>query len=251
MIIFFIFNMMLISFINIKYDNYIDNPVVLKKEIWDEYEIKVGAYYIAYTPLRDDYSKITGDIKLPVSLNINKGKRIAYITLGVLGLEGRINIGIINSNYGWTPYYYDTKKKEMKGFMDYICPEETKIVKFKLELLNLSKILFSLKYFDSNSVILNSFDTEIDISHILIINNKKTRFRFYRYIQLRPIENDNQNDGTYMEKGEFKELYIVKKNVRESWGIMGRNIDVAWKVSSKHIKLHFKKNKEIFSINHN
>ena len=251
MIIILIFNMMVISFINIKFYNYIDNPVVLKNEIWADYETKVGAYYIAYTPLRDYYSKITGDIKLPSSLNINKGKRIAYITLGVIGLNGRINIGIVNSNFGWTPYYYDIKKKKMKGFMDYTCPEETKIVKFKLELLNLCKILFSLKYFDSNSFILNSFVTEIDIRHILVINNNKTKLRFYRYIQLRPKENDNQNDGTYMEKGEFKELYIVKKNTRESWGIMGKNVEVAWKVSSKHIKLHFNRNKEIFSINHN
>ena len=251
MIIILIFNMMVISFINIKFYNCIDNPVVLKNEIWADYETKVGAYYIAYTPLRDYYSKITGDIKLPSSLNINKGKRIAYITLGVIGLNGRINIGIVNSNFGWTPYYYDIKKKKMKGFMDYTCPEETKIVKFKLELLNLCKILFSLKYFDSNSFILNSFVTEIDIRHILVINNNKTKLRFYRYIQLRPKENDNQNDGTYMEKGEFKELYIVKKNTRESWGIMGKNVEVAWKVSSKHIKLHFNRNKEIFSINHN
>ena len=245
--IIFIILILIILLTNIK--TY-DNPVVIKKEIWKEYETKVGAYYILYSPLRDDYSKIIGDIRLPILLNTNKGKRIAYITLGVVGLNGRINIGIINSKFGWTPYFYDIKYKKMKGFRDYICPEETEIVKFKLELVNSSKIIFSLKYFDSNSVFLNSFITEIDASHILVINNNKTKLRFYRYIQLRPTENDNQNDGTYMKKGEFKELYIVKKNLSESWGIMGKNVDVAWKVSSRHIKLHFKRNKEIFSINH-
>lgn len=245
-----IFIFIILFLLLIKINTY-DNPVALKKEIWKGYETKVGGYYILYTPLRDDYSKITGDIKLPISLNTNKGKRIAYITLGVLGLNGKINIGIINSKFGWTPYYYDTKLKKMEGFTDYICPEETEIIKFKLELLNSSKILFSLDYFDSNSVILNSFITEIDISHILIIKNNKAKLRFYRYIQLRPNDNnDNQNDGTYMEKGEFKELYIVKKNISESWGIMGKNVEVAWKVSSKHIRLHFNRNKEIFSINH-
>ena len=235
----------------IKFNDNIDNSVVLKKEVWEDYETKVGAYYIAFTPLRNDYSKITGDIKLPISLNTNNGKRIAYISLGVLGFNGRINIGIINSNFGWTPFYYDTKYKKMEGFTDYICPEETEIIKFKLELLNLSKILFSLNYFDSNSIFIDSFKIEIDISHILVIQNNKVKFRFYRYIQLRPVENDNQNDGTYMENGELRELYIVKKNRSKPWGIMGKNVDAAWKVSSKHIKLHFKRNKEIFSIIHN
>ena len=228
-----------------------DSPVVLKNEVWKGYEKGVGAYYTAITPLRDDYSGITGDIKLPISLNTNKGERIPYISFGVIGLINRINIGIILFNYGCTPFYHDIKNKKMKGFIDYNCPEETEIVKFKLELINSTKILFSLKYFDSNSVFLNSFSTEIDISHILVIKNNKSKFRFYRFIQLRPEKTDNQYDGTYMEKGEIKELYIIRKNISEPWGIMGRNVDVAWKVSSKHIKLHFNKNKEIFSINHN
>jgi len=228
-----------------------DSPVILKNEVWKGYETGVGAYYFASTPLRDDYSGITGDIKLPNSLNTNKGERIPYISFGVIGLINRINIGIILFNYGCTPFYHDIKNKKIKGFIDYNCPEETEIVKFKLELLNSTKILFSLKYFDSNSVFLNSFSTEIDISHILVIKNNKSKLRFYRFIQLRPEKTDNQYDGTYMEQGEFKELYIIRKNISEPWGIMGRNIDVAWKVSSKHIKLHFNKNKEIFSINHN
>ena len=246
-IIFIIF-VLFILIINVKND---DTPVILKNEIWKEYEIGVGANYFAITPLRDDYSGITGDIKLPISLNTNKGERIPYISFGVMGLIGRINIGIILFNYGCTPFYYDNKYKKMKGFQDYNCPEETEIVIFKLELLNSSKIIFSLKYFDSNSVFLNSFATEIDIRHILVIRNNKSKLRFYRYVQLRPEKTDNQYDGTYMKKGELKELYIKRKNKSESWGIMGRNVEVAWKVSSKHIKLHFNRNKEIFSINHN
>ena len=246
-IIFIIF-VLFILIIKVKND---DTPVIVKNEIWKGYEIGVGAHYFAITPLRDDYSGITGDIKLPISLNTNKGERIPYISFGVMGLIGRINIGIILFNYGCTPFYYDNKYKKMEGFQDYNCPEETEIVKFKLELLNSSKILFSLKYFDSNSVFLNSFATEIDIRHILVIRNNKSKLRFYRYVQLRPEKFDNQYDGTYMKKGELKELYIIRKNKSESWGIMGRNVEVAWKVSSKHIKLHFNRNKEIFSINHN
>ena len=246
--IIFIILSLLILLIKMKND---DNPVIVKKEIWKGYEIGVGAYYTAITPLRDDYSGITGDIKLPNSLNTNNGERIPYISLGVIGLINRINIGIILYNFGCTPFYYDNKYKKMKGFMDYNCPEETEIIKFKLELLNSSKILFSLKYFDSDSVFLNSFVTEIDIRHLLVINNNKSKLRFYRYIQLRPEKADNQYDGTYMEKGEFRELYIIRRNKSESWGIMGRNVEVAWKVSSKHIKLHFNRNKEIFSIYHN
>ena len=245
--IIFIILVLFILIIKVKND---DTPVIVKNGIWKGYEIGVGAHYFAITPLRDDYSGITGDIKLPISLNTNKGERIPYISFGVMGLIGRINIGIILFNYGCTPFYYDNKYKKMKGFQDYNCPEETEIVKFKLELLNSSKILFSLKYFDSNSVFLNSFATEIDIRHILVIRNNKSKLRFYRYAQLRPEKTDNQYDGTYMEKGELKELYITRKNKSESWGIMGRNVEVAWKVSSKHIKLHFNRNKEIFSINH-
>ena len=51
---------------------------------------------------------------------------------------------------------------------------------------------------------------------------------------------DNQNDGTYMIDGKFKDLKIVKDNEEQNWGIDSDNIDVSWLVSSRRITFKHK-----------
>ena len=225
---------------------------IIKNQIWKEYEYKIGAYYIAYSPLSIEYSEVSGNIKLPNSLNTNNGKRNAYISFGVLGLKGRIDIGIMNSGIEWVPFYHDPQMKKMFFFKKDFAPEEATKIKIKIEITPLRNIIFSLNFIISKSYVLKTFNTEIDASHILVYEKNYTfKKRFYRFVMLRPNGKDNQNDGSFMMGGEFNELNIVKNNINQFWGIYEKNIDVAWVVSPKKIKYNLEKNRESFSISHN
>ena len=73
----------------------IDDAKIIKKEAWEGYEKKKGAYYYAYSFYSTMCSKVKALIKLP-DLIYTKDKRNPYISLGILGINGGMNIGIIN-----------------------------------------------------------------------------------------------------------------------------------------------------------
>ena len=61
-----------------------------------------GVNYYAYSPF---------SMKGSDSINTNKGKRNAYISFGILGINDSINIGLINSGTAWIPFYYFKKNR--------------------------------------------------------------------------------------------------------------------------------------------
>ena len=81
---------------------------------------------------------------MPDSLNANNGKRNAYISFGVLGLYGGIDTGIMNSDVGWLPFYYDNKNKKFATFKEFYTLEGTKNVHIEIEVTSLRKVIFSL-----------------------------------------------------------------------------------------------------------
>ena len=231
-------------------EDIIDDAKVIKNKVWDGYQKNTGAHYYAYSPYKTGYSRATTYIELPHDLNTNNGKRNAYISLGVLGLNGSIDLGIMNSGIGWLPYYNDCKEGNFKAFMDDIAPTGTKIVGIEIEVTITKTIIFSISFRKSNLAILQSFSTKIDASHILVYENNKVKLRFFRFASLCPVEIDNQNDGTYMLGGKFTGLTIVNNDRAESWGISSDNIDVAWLVSSSKINFGYQGDEDLFSISH-
>jgi len=231
-------------------EDIIDDAKVIKNRVWDGYEKNTGAHYYAYSPYKTGYSKVTTYIELPNDLNTNNGKRNAYISLGVLGLNGSIDLGIMNSGVGWLPYYYDIKTGDFKAFKDDIAPTGTKIIGIEIDVTITATAIFNISFRKSNLSILQSFSTKIDASHILVYENSKVKLRFYRFASLCPVEADNQNDGTYMLGGKFTGLTIVNNDKAESWGISSDNIEVSWLVSSSRIRFSYQDDEDSFSINH-
>jgi len=233
-------------------EDIIDDAKVIKNRVWDGYETNTGAHYYVHSPYKTGYSKVTSYIQLPSGLNTNNGKRNAYISLGVLGLYGKIDIGIMNSGNGWLPYYNDIKRGEFKTLKDYIAPAGTKIIGIEIDVTNSRKIIFSLSFrkLDLSILKLLTPPVKIDASHILVYENYKVRFRFFRFASLCPDGRDNQNDRTYMLGGKFTGLTIVNNGKAESWGISSDNVEVAWLVSSRRINFNYEGNQESFSISH-
>lgn len=118
----------------------INDAVVIKNKFWDGYEKESGAYYYAYSPYITGYSKVKGYIELPNSINTNCGKRNAYISFGVLGQYGGIDIGIMNSGEGWKPFYFDVKSKKFLSFKDYIV-KEASIAEIQIEVTSSRKVI--------------------------------------------------------------------------------------------------------------
>ena len=227
----------------------ISDVVVAGNWFLEGYEINHGAHYYAYSPYITGYTKITGNIELPNSLHTSKGKRNAYISFGVVGLYGSIDMGIMNSGEGWKPFYFDVKNKKFFSFKDFTVKDAINVV-IQIDVSPNRKALFSLQFKGENSCLLKYFLTEVDASHILVYENSKVKNRFYRFASLVPVGKDNQNDGTYMIDGKFKDLKIVKDNEEQNWGIDSDNIDVSWLVSSRRITFKHKNDNENFSIIH-
>ena len=227
----------------------IDDAEVIKKEVWPGYETGGGAYYIAYSPYRTGFSTVTSYISLPTSLNTNNGKRNAYISFGVLGISGFIDMGIMNDGAGWKPFY--CLNKQFQSFPEYIGIKNVKIVGIEIEVLQSRNIIFSLSFRDSGLKILKSFRTVIDGRNILEYENNKVKLRFYRFASLvNTYYPDNQNDQTYMINGIFTNLVIVVNGAGYSWGIAGDYIETSWKVSTKRIEFGYADDHESFSIKH-
>ena len=233
------------------YRDNIDDPVILKNAIWDGYETNVGAHYYAYTSYSTEYTQVKGLIKLPDSINTNYGQRNAYISFGILGISGGINIGLINSGTGgWRPLHYFQKTKKMVCYNDYHSDENTDYIEIIIEVTQDRKLLATFNLKNSSLFVIKSLNFEIDASNILVYENGKVKLRFYRFVSLVPLEEDNQNDGTFLKNGKFIGLSIMKNNKYESWGISGDNIEDSWIISSKRIKVDYRKSEESFSIIH-
>lgn len=228
----------------------IDSPISLKNKVWDGYETNIGAHYYAYSPYSTHYNKVRGLIQLPDSINTNFGRRNAYISFGILGINGGVNIGLINAGTGWRPFYYLIKTQKMLCYNEYCSNEETKFIEIEIEVTQERKLLASFTFRNSTLFPLKNLHFEIDASDILEYENDKVKARFFRFASLVPLEEDDQNDGTFVNNGKITQLSIVKNNETEFWGISGNNIEVSWLISPKRIKIDFTESEEKFSIIH-
>ena len=227
---------------------------VIKNKVFEGYEKGKGAYYIAYSPYRSGYTEITSYVILPTYIYTNGGKRTAFISFGVQGKYGYIDMGIMNSGNYWTPYYNDNG--EFKNFEYFKSNEQVKIIGLQIEIKSRNKIYFAVSLRDAEEKIIGDiFIIEIYYSHIFEYDeNDDPTFRFYRFASLvNNKENgipDNQNDHTYMIDGNFTKLTIRVDNFGESWGISGDFIETGLKISTKKIEVSYMKDYEAFSIKH-
>ena len=230
----------------------------IKNNISTEYKKGIGAYYIVYSPYRTGYTIITSYIKLPTSLNTNNGKRTAFISFGIQGKYGYIDMGIMNSWDYWTPYYNDNG--EYKNFEYFKSNEQVKIIGLQIEVKSKNKITFSVSLRDADEKkitnITNTFSTEIYSSHIFEYDERDNPiFRFYRFVSL--VNNKEKGvpdihvDYTSVINGVFSRLVIVintGKALNKTWGIGGDNIETSWKVSPKNIEFGYGIDFDCFSI---
>jgi len=242
-----IYFLLLIFLIKILGKGNIDDVVIIKNNPFYEPEKGVGAHYYAYSPYYEGYTKVTSYIQLPSSFE--SGNRNGYISFGVLGLNGGIDIGIRNTGNGWHPYYYDVRNKNFKVFEENMAPSNTKIIGIEVEIKSTKQILFSLSYRESNLNIIKLFTKQLEAKHIFE-NGNTFRKRFYRFASLPPEGEDDQNDGTRMIDGKFTGLSIVKNGSVKQWGISEEDIESAWMVSSSRINLTYNKSTDNFSIIH-
>ena len=225
---------------------------IIKNKILYDYKKGSGAYYIAYSPFRDDYNRITSYVRLPTFIETNEGKREGFISFGIQGQYGYIDIGIMNSGKGWKPYYNDNG--DLISFDDYTSKEDVKLIGIDAKIQSKKKVIFAVSFRDLNEKILyDSFSKGIYCSHIFENNlEEKPNLRFYRFVSL--VNNkdkgvpDNQKDKTAMIEGTFSGLVIMVDNIGKKWGIDEPYVEASWKVSPKKIEFGYGKDFDNFSI---
>ena len=236
------------------YSEQIDDVVVLKNKVEPNYKKGIGAYFIAYSPYNIGYDNITTRIYLPSSLNTNEGKRKAFISFGVEGKNGYIEMGIVNSGDGWSPYYSDNGY--ITVFNGYNKFPNIKFIDMKVEFFYDRKMMFRLTYRDPYTKIIEYFNTEIYAAHILEYENDKVKSRLYRFVSLINDESngvpDDQNDHTYMINGKFAGLCLLINGsvLCTDWVIPNNIVEESWLVSSKRIEFSYEEDNEYFSIKH-
>ena len=225
---------------------------IMKGEILYDYKKGSGAYYIAYSPFRDDINRITSYVRLPTFVETNDGKRDAFISFGIQGQYGYIDIGIMNSGKGWKPYYNDNG--DLISFDDDIAKKEVKIMGLEIQVESKKKVFFAVSYRDIDGNELRDAKwIHIPCSHIFEGNlEDKPNLRFYRFVSL--VNNkdkgvpDNQKDKTAMIEGAFSGLVIMVDNLGKKWGIDLHYVEASWKVSPKKIELTKRDDYDNFSI---
>ena len=225
---------------------------IIKNKILYDYKKGSGAYYIAYSPFRDDYTRVTSYVRLPTFVETNGGKRDGFISFGIQGQYGYIDMGIMNSGKGWKPYYNDNG--DLISFDDYTSKEDVKLIGIDVKIQSKKKVIFAVSFRDLNEKILyDSFSKGIYCSHIFEGNiEEKPNLRFYRFVSL--VNNkdkgvpDNQKDNTALINATFSDLVIMINNEGKTWGINGPNIEASWKVSPKKIEFSCGVDFDNFSI---
>ena len=227
---------------------------IIKNKILYEPKKGSGAYYIAYSPFRDDYTCITSYVRLPTFVETNDGKRDGFISFGIQGQYGYIDMGIMNSGKGWKPYYNDNG--DLISFDDYTSNEDVKYMGLQIDIYSKKKASFYVSFRDSElTKISDSFSSDIYTSHIFEdYEEGKPKLRFYRFVAL--VNNkdkgvpDNQKDKTALINATFSRLVIMVNNEGKTWGIGGANIEASWKVSPKKIEFGNGTDFDNFSIKH-
>jgi len=213
---------------------------IIKNKILYDIKKGSGAYYIAYSPFRDDYNRVTSYVRLPTSIETNNGTRTGFISFGVQGQYGYIEMGIMNSGKGWKTYYNDNGN--LISYDDRTANEDIKIIALDICEISKKKIVFAVSFRDSGgNIIVGSLWHHISTSHIFEGNEEeKPNLRLYRFVSL--VNNkdkgipDDQKDQSALIDGSFTKLVIIVNGQDKKWGINGDYIEASWKVSPKKIE---------------
>ena len=70
-----------------------------------------------------------------------------------------------------------------KEFTNKYAPYGTDIVGIQIEVTQKKIIIFSLTFRRSNLKVLDNYVTNIDATHLLVYENSKVKFRFFRFVK--------------------------------------------------------------------
>lgn len=218
------------------------------------HETGVGAHYYAFGSYGTTYKEAFANVVLPTSLN--NGQRNAFISLGICGENGGVDLGITNEGSGWMPYYYDVCGHTYVTYPSYPAPSSATNAILVATIVNTTTVQFYVRYLDANNnQVGNSLWKQIPVaSGNFTTENGNVKCRFYRFASLVPKLgfSDNQMDSTYMLNGVFTgcQLLYTSSNTYTSWGINNSNMTNVWKVSPERISLSYSGTTDTFSIDH-
>lgn len=215
-----------------------------------------GGYYYAYSPMSTGYSSCYVNIKFPTSLYTANSTRTAFVSLGITGSKGGIDIGFTNKGSGWYPYHYDTQALEGSRQGDYedkMAPANVTNAAVTLRALTDKQIRMGVQYLDaSGNNVGEFFYVTVDIaSGNLTYVNGKVNCRFYRFASLIPSNGvtTTNYDGTYMKNGNMLYCQLYDGSQYVTWGILSPRVDCAWLVSPNNITVtNISDRNETFSI---
>lgn len=245
-------------------------------------EHNAGAHYYAFSPVlsTSQYSEVLANIVLPRSSStedkrdgdiavkpinvgqLNYTKRHAFISLGIYGSTGGVDLGLMNKGSGWYPTYYDVPTGGGQEFDEYTAPSNATNAVIVVKPLASNLVGLYVQFLNASGTPVKTFDKQISVG-------SRTWNKYYRLASLVPgtvppkeIQEsktnvpfyDNQADSTFMINAQFTNLQIYNKNTKsyEPWGIYSPNnkIENAFMMSNPKCQVTYSGNSETARIDH-
>lgn len=213
-----------------------------------------GGFYYAYGPMSNAYQSTYANILLPTGLNRANNTRNAYISMGILGSDHSIDLGICNRGNGWVPYYYEKGSEFTEEISTYAAPASAVSAQITVKPINTTTVQLYVQWKNaSDNNVGVTYNKQISVaSGNLKMVGGKVQCRFYRFASLvNAISQDNQGDGSYMTGGAFRYCQLYNGSNYVSWGIGTSTVTDCFLVSPSHTTLSYSGQNDTFNIRHN
>lgn len=214
-------------------------------------ETSAGSHYYAFSEQSSTYTEAFVNIVLPTSFD-NKGRRNGYISLGVMGTNYGIDIGLKNDGTGWRPYSWD-RNLAWEEYTDYMAPATATNAIMGVRPTGTDSVLVYIQFKNASNVnVGNEFSKTIKTGAGFQKSGDRYICRFYRFASLVPKlgMTDNRYDGSYMRGGKFTNCQLYDGSKYHCWGITSTPMVDVWKVYPNQIALTWTQYNDIFNINH-
>ena len=213
-----------------------------------------GGFYYAYGPMSNAYQSTYANILLPTGLNRANNTRNAYISMGIIGSDHSMDLGICNRGNGWVPYYYEKGSDFVEEGSIYSAPSTAVSAQITVKPINTTTVQLYVQWKDANDNNVGvTYNNQIGVrAGNLKMVNGKIQCRFFRFASLvNSISQDNQGDGSYMTGGMFRYCQLYNGSNYVSWGIGSSTVTDCFLTSPSHMTLSYSGQNDTFNIRHN
>ncbi|MBS7528277.1 hypothetical protein KHM83_16430 [Fusibacter paucivorans] len=213
-----------------------------------------GAHYYLQALASYKYTELFTSVDLS-RVKLNQEERNAFISVGVLGTYGGIDMGLGNKGNGWQPMYYSNSDQALHWSSEtYPDAEDVKItLAVKPQSDGSVDVVGWYQFLDDRGEEIGTETLTYNTDDMFSVKDGYAWCRFYRFVSLVPrIDGNDYTDGSYLKNVTFEssQLYNAYTKTYEPWGYASKTTAYCWLVEEDNIDLSFSRLTDKVSIEH-